>query len=146
MSTPPTPPSRGVGLSLPDGSTVLTVMKSTTDGGCGRAWTPTLGTTFVRWQLHSREAGLHSDAASCNRCAPANEYQALSTVASTLTPTPLSLSHHAEMTVSHASWIESVGSVRSCPRIDESLVDRLLDILQRAHRAGWVHGDIKPEN
>ncbi len=96
----------------------------------------------IRWAPDPRVSGLEARSAT----SPEVEYSALTSIPSRGTPEPLDLLAWSGRVFSVTRWIPAPRNMRLSRAMVEGLATQLWDILGISHEAGWVHGDIRPEN
>jgi signal transduction histidine kinase/CheY-like chemotaxis protein len=123
------------------GHGLVEVLRGDSLRGCGRAVDGDRQ-YFLRW--HATTGIEHPPGAT--ELPPEREYRILSHLTSAHVPTAIDLRRDEAAVTSITEWIDGAHPVQLEVESLRHVADQLLDVLRRAHRAGWVHGDIKPGN
>ncbi len=123
--------------------TVRSVFRAASEGGCGEGETADGGTVFLRWSRSDVGAADASVALGAQM-----EYRALTAMHERGVPRALDMVRTDQHVCVVTEFLDGRPlSVQPTAEIDiESVVGQLVRIASHAHAAGWVHGDIKPEN
>lgn len=101
--------------------------------GVGRGESMSGERVLIRWGNAGPEGG------------PERTFECLADVASAGVPRPLSLLRIGELAVAVTEWVDGV-PLRGADVEVGRVFDDVRSSLERVHAAGWMHGDVKPEN